>query len=135
MKTLANFLGVENIEIDMSDLIFINDPTVNRMEALKRNSDFIKCPKCGVKGNRPNMMRWHFENCDEMPLKKCLFCKKTIARDVKPHRYKQKLYCNQKCYMESKKGKPPIEMTKEIKEKLSKLKKEYYAKLRASQIK
>lgn len=127
MELLSKVLGVEHIEIDMSNLIFPNDPEICRMEALKRNSEIVQCPKCGVQGNRPNMMRWHFDNCDEMTLKECLQCKKIIPRNVKPHSYKKKHYCNRKCYMESKKGKNPIEMTSEVRKKISESRKKYYA--------
>ena len=76
----------------------LNDLT--QMETLMRNSEIVTCPKCGVKGNSPNMARWHFDN-------------------IKPYLYNQKNYCNRKCYMESKKGIPPIIMTEEVKKKIS----------------
>jgi hypothetical protein len=90
-------------------------------EALKRNSTFIKCPHCNVTGNEPNMLRWHFDNCETV-LRCCKQCGNTIPRQgIKPFLYNVKKYCNRKCYMESKKGKPPIVMTHEVKEKLSKI--------------
>ena len=90
-------------------------------DALKRNSTFIQCPKCKVVGNEPNMYRWHFENC-KTTFRTCEQCNETIPRQgLKPFLYDAKKYCNRKCYTESKKGKPPILMTDEIKQKLSKI--------------
>jgi hypothetical protein len=89
------------------------------MDALIRNSTFIKCPKCEVVGNEPNMLRWHFDNC-QTKLRQCKQCGNNIPRQgIKPFLYDVKKYCNRKCYMESKKGKPPINMTDEVKKKIS----------------
>ena len=133
MEALSKLLDIEHIEIDMSNLLFTNDTNILRMEALKRNSEFIKCTKCGVEGNRPNMMRWHFENCKTI-LKNCKQCGEVIPRQgIKDYLYKEKHYCNRKCYMESKKGKNPIEMTTEVREKISEAKKKYYARYKSTQ--
>ena len=100
----------------------LNDLT--QMETLMRNSEIVTCPKCGVKGNSPNMARWHFDNCKTIT-KSCKQCGKIIPRtsndgtNIKPYLYNQKNYCNRKCYMESKKGIPPIIMTEEVKKKIS----------------
>lgn len=129
MKKLAESLGIEYCEIDdidMSALIFTNDPTILKEEALKRNSEKIQCPKCGVEGNRPNMMRWHFDKC-KTKLKNCKECGKIIPRQgIKDYLYDQKHYCNQICYMKTKKGKIPVEMTPEIRKKISESRKKYY---------
>ena len=133
MKKLAKLLGVKHIEIDMTNLIFSNDPTINRIEAIKRNSEFVICPKCGVEGNRPNMMRWHFSKCKTV-LKNCKQCNKIIPRQgVKDHLYKEKHYCNRECYMESKKGKNPIEMTSEVRKKISEARKKYHGRTNITQ--
>lgn len=101
-------------------------------EALKRNSTIVECPHCGVKGNEPNMLRWHFDNCQTV-LRCCEQCGNTIPRQgIKPHLYDVKKYCNRKCYMESKKGKPPIVMTNEVKNKLSVIKKEWWENQKSS---
>ena len=133
MENLAKLLNIEHIEIDMSNLIFPNDPTINRMEALKRNSEFVKCPKCNVTGNKPNMMRWHFDNCKTI-LKNCKQCGNIIPRQgTKDHLYKEKHFCNRKCYMESKKGKNPIEMTSEVRKKISEARKKYHGRTNITQ--
>lgn len=99
--------------------IILFDPAISREEALKRNADIVECDNCGVKGNRPNMMRWHFENCQTI-LKSCKQCGKVIPRQgVKDYLYNQKIYCDRSCYMESKKGKSPVIMTDEVKMKIS----------------
>jgi len=135
LESLSKFLGIEHHDIDMTGLLFSNDPKVSKEEALKRNSEFITCPKCGVNGNRPNMMRWHFEKC-KTHLKNCEQCDNIIPRQgVKDHLYNAKKYCNRKCYMESKKGKKPIEMTTEVRQKLSEAKKQYYARCNTIQTK
>ena len=105
-KKLSEALGIECSEnIDYSECI-IFDPIINREEALKRNAEIVECDKCGVKGNRPNMMRWHFENCQTI-LRSCKQCVKIIPRQgIKDYLYDQKIYCNRQCYMKSKKGKP-----------------------------
>jgi hypothetical protein len=136
MNTLSKALGTEDFIIDLSDIhCSKNDPEINRVEALQRNSEFIKCPKCGVTGNRPNMMRWHFDKCKTV-LKNCKQCGKIIPRqNVKDYLYKQKQYCDRKCYMESKKGKAPINMTPEVCKKVSEARKKYYARLYITQVK
>ena len=125
MKELCKALDTDYFEIDMSNLIFSNDPTILRNEALKRNSEKVQCPKCQVEGNRPNMMRWHFEKCKTI-LKNCEQCGKIIPRQgTKDFRYKNKKYCERKCYMKSKKGIVFLEMTVEMREKLSVARKKY----------
>jgi hypothetical protein len=132
MKKFADILNMEHCEVDLPPITF-NNPLVNRYEALKRNAEIVECPKCGVKGNRPNMMRWHFENCKTV-FRNCNHCGNTIPRQgIKESQYKQKLFCNQSCYMESKKGKNPIEMTDEIKQKISEARKRYYEQLNTTQ--
>ena len=126
MKQLSKIFGIDHVDIEYSIDEYIYDPEISRQEALERNSDFIECPHCGVIGNGPNMMRWHFEKCKTV-LKQCEQCGNTIPRQgVKDHLYKNKKYCNRSCYMESKKGKVFLEMTPEIREKISKAKKEYH---------
>lgn len=89
-------------------------------EARKRNSEIVTCDKCGVKGNHPNMMRWHFQNC-KTKLKNCTYCDKIIKRQgCKDFLYNVKKYCDKNCYNESKKGKVFLIMTDEIKNKLRK---------------
>ena len=118
MKTLSEIFGIEDVEIEYPDIRFF-DSDIEREEALKRNATIVTCPNCGVKGNEPNMLRWHFDNC-KTKLKKCLHCDNIIPRQgVKDFIYSQKFYCNRSCYMSSKKGKPPIVMTDEVKKKLS----------------
>lgn len=129
MEKLSELLGIEHVEIDMSTLIFSNDPTILREDALKRNSEIVQCPKCGVEGNRPNMMRWHFDKC-KTTLKNCQQCGNIIPRQgIKDYLYKEKHFCNRSCYMESKKGKNPIEMTAEVRKKISDARKNYNARL------
>jgi len=105
-EALSKALEIEcDVEIDYSDCILF-DPITNREEAIKRNAEIVECDKCGVKGNRPNMMRWHFDNC-KVILRSCKQCGNTIPRqDIKDYLYDQKIYCNRKCYMKSKLGKP-----------------------------
>ena len=118
---------IKNNPIKLEDLIF--NPEFSKEEALKRNAEIVECTKCGVKGNYPNMMRWHFDNC-KVKLRTCKQCDSTIPRQgVKEYLYKNKHYCNRQCYMKSKKGKPCIEMTQQVKDKLSVVKKQYYARL------
>ena len=120
-KSVSNALGLEFTPISDQDLEITHkfDPTISREEALKRNSEIVVCDKCGVSGNRPNMIRWHFDNCRTL-LRTCEQCGETIPKQgIKDIQYNVKKYCNRKCYMEYKKGKAPIVMTKEIREKLS----------------
>ena len=94
-------------------------PELAREEALERNADIIECNKCGVTGNRPNMMRWHFDNCTRKA-KPCKSCNKDIPmQGLKPYLYDAKNYCNRECYTESRKGIKPIVMTDEVRRKLS----------------
>jgi len=132
MKLLSELLNIEHVEIEYAPVTY-NNPLVSRNEALKRNAEIVECPKCGVKGNRPNMMRWHFDNCKTV-LRKCQQCGNTIPRQgIKDIQYNQKIYCNQDCYMESKKGKNAIEMTEEVRKKISEAKKRYYEQLNTPQ--
>jgi hypothetical protein len=115
------FEGLKDIKFeDIDNKTYIEQKELYIIDTLKRNSTFIKCPKCDVVGNEPNMLRWHFDNCNSI-LRLCEQCGHTIPRQgIKPFLYDVKKYCNRKCYMNSKKGKPPIEMTSEVKEKISK---------------
>jgi hypothetical protein len=119
---LSEALGIEpnpNFKFDWLVLPENFDPDISRQEAIKRNSEFITCDRCGVIGNRPNMMRWHFENC-KTQLRDCRHCLKIIPRQgVKDYLYKQKIYCDRNCYSLSKIGKEPIVMTDEVKAKIS----------------
>jgi len=95
------------------------DRKIAKEEAIDRNTKIVTCDKCGVNGGETNMLRWHFDNC-KTKLKYCQQCNKIIPRqDIKDSAYKQKKFCNRKCYMNSKKGKIFIKMTDEIKNKLS----------------
>jgi len=97
------------------------NPELSREEAIERNAIKMTCHNCGVFGQGINLKRWHFDNC-KTQLKNCEQCDKIIPRQgIKDFLYIQKKYCNRKCYMESKIGKPPIEMTDEIKQKLSQI--------------
>ena len=117
MENLSKLFGIDHIEIKNLDL-YENDPKILRMEAIKRNSEFVTCPKCSVIGNYPNMMRWHFDKC-KTKLKECKQCNQTIPRQgIKDYLYKQKNYCDRNCYMQSKIGKNPINLTSEMKEKI-----------------
>lgn len=119
---------IENNPIDYSELLF--DPFLNKEEAIKRNSEFVTCNKCGVIGNKPNMLRWHFDKCTTV-LRTCKQCNKTIPRqNIKPIQYDVKKHCNRKCYTESKKGKIFLEMTQERKDNISKKQKQYHAGLK-----
>ena len=117
----AESLGITtNISIlDIDDDYNVFDSTISSMEAIKRNQEIVECPRCGVKGNRPNMMRWHFENC-KTELKQCKHCANIIPRqDCKDYVYKKKMFCDNVCYNEFKKGKIPINMTSDVKKKIS----------------
>lgn len=105
MKNLSLLFDVQEIELDYSDVSFDEERHIDRIEAIRRNSEIVTCPKCGVTGNRPNMMRWHFDNC-KTELKRCAYCGNTIPRqNIKDYLYSKKEYCNRTCYTESKKGK------------------------------
>ena len=78
------------------------------------------------------MLRWHFDNCETI-LRCCEQCGNTIPRQgIKPFLYDVKKYCNRRCYMDSKKGKPPIVMTEEVKNKLSAIRKEWWKNQKSS---
>lgn len=36
---------------------------LNLRQEKKEGLKIVKCPHCGKKGNKPIMMRWHFDNC------------------------------------------------------------------------
>ena len=120
---LAQALGIEP-NPNLKDDIYLFIPNeinakINSEEALRRNAEIVVCDRCGIKGNRPNMMRWHFENC-KTKLRTCKHCLSYIPRqNIKPIIYDKKHYCNRACYMESKKGKVPITMTDEVRFKIS----------------
>jgi hypothetical protein len=120
---LSEALGIDSggqSVLNQNDDFIVYDPTISSQEAIKRNSEFVTCPHCGVSGNRPNMIRWHFDNC-KTKLKDCPQCGKVISRQgCKDSLYKKKVYCSQECYIESKKGKSPIDMTPEVRGKISK---------------
>jgi hypothetical protein len=126
MDEIAECLGIIplNEEIDIEKLfqdhnIILFDSDLLRQDALERNSEIVVCDVCSVSGNRPNMMRWHFENCTTI-FRKCEQCENKIPRQgIKNYLYNQKKFCNRTCYMNSKKGKPPIVMTEEVKLKIS----------------
>ena len=100
------------------DLVRFN-PELAREEALIRNSTKLKCTNCGTIGQSVNMRRWHFERC-RTNLKNCKQCGDVIPRQgIKDYLYDKKTYCNRSCYTESKKGKSPIQMTNEVKQKIS----------------
>jgi hypothetical protein len=121
---IAEALGIKPIK--NLDYLFADDsncvynPEISRIEALKRNSEFVTCDRCGQSGNRPNMMRWHFENCKTTPNKKCPHCGDVISpKGIKRNIYEQKVFCTRFCYIASRKGIIPIEMTEEIRKKIS----------------
>lgn len=126
---LSEFLGIEpNVKLyqrifnttEFEDIPSQYNSLICSEEAIKRNTNIVCCDRCGIFGGETNMMRWHFENC-KTTLKKCKECDNIIPRqNIKDFLYDKKIYCNRKCYMKSKKGIPPIVMTKEVKEKLSK---------------
>lgn len=122
MDNLARIFNMEPFEIEFDDNFFddVEDfSELSRREALKRNKKIVKCPKCGLEGNEPNMLRWHFDNCSTV-FKNCLYCGDIIPRqNIKPFLYNEKKYCNRNCYMKSKLGKSPIVMTAEVKLKIS----------------
>lgn len=129
MDMIGKTLGLPEMETDI-DALFEQygmknyDPNICRIEAIKRNSETVTCDVCGVSGNYPNMMRWHFENCKTI-LRSCEYCGNEIPRQgIKNFLYDKKKYCNRECYMGSKKGKAPIIMSEEVKQKLRKPKSE-----------
>lgn len=127
------FKGLKDVHFDeIQNKEFIECIELCRTEAHIRNSTFVECPHCKVVGNEPNMLRWHFDNCETV-LRCCEQCGNTIPRQgIKPFLYDVKKYCNRKCYMDSKKGKPPIVMTDEIKNKLSVIRKEWWKNQKSS---
>jgi len=120
---LSEALGIPSSSqsiLDQQDDFVVYDPTISSKEAIKRNSERVTCPHCGVIGNHPNMMRWHFDKCFAK-LRKCEQCGDNIPRQgCKESVYKKKIYCDKVCYNESRKGKSPIVMTPEVREKISK---------------
>jgi len=128
MDNIAKALGLEPIDVDIDidiDKLFKEhglqnfDSMISKEECIKRNSEIVNCDRCNVSGNRPNMIRWHFENCKTV-IRKCEYCNNNIPRQgIKDSQYNDKKYCNRKCYMQSKKGLLAINMTPEVKEKLS----------------
>lgn len=124
---LSEALGMEsnpelfekNSKLENIDLPPQFNPILSREEAIKRNTNIVKCDRCGIFGGETNMRRWHFENC-KTKMKNCLECGNIIPRqNIKDYLYEQKIYCNRECYSKSKTGKVPILMTDEIKKKLS----------------
>ena len=96
------------------------NPEISKLEALKRNAEFVTCDRCGKTGNRPNMMRWHFDNCKTSVDKKCPQCEKVISPEgMKRNIFEKKIYCSKFCYIASRKGINPIEMTPEVRAKIS----------------
>lgn len=119
MKKLADILGIDHLEIDLYDEQYEELIDLYSVEAKKRNAETVKCPHCGEEGNRPNMMRWHMDNCTTI-LKKCHQCGTDMPKKgTVNHRYQKQKYCSRKCWADSKKGTPPIQMTDEVREKLS----------------
>ena len=121
------FEGFKDIKFDeIQNKEFIEYKELCAIGAHLRNATMVECPHCKVIGNEPNMMRWHLDNCETV-LRHCEQCGNTIPRQgIKPFLYDVKKYCNRKCYMDSKKGKPPIVMTDEVKNKLSVIRKEWW---------
>ena len=121
MNNLTKLLDIPDFELEYDgNFLPIEYSEFCKSEAEKRNAVMVQCPKCGVTGNEPNMLRWHFDNCTTH-LRTCKQCGENIPRQgIKPIQYDVKKYCNRKCYMASKKGKAPIIMTDEVKDKLSK---------------
>lgn len=125
MDTISKALGLPELEtgLDHNELFELYglqnyDVEISREETLKRNAEIVTCDRCGVHGNRPNMMRWHFENCKTV-LRNCEHCSGIIPRQgTKENQYRVKKYCGRSCYMESKKGKLAINMTDDVKNKL-----------------
>lgn len=106
-------------EKDRSTLLFGRDPKFDSDEAKRRNAIIIECPICHIRGNEPNMRRWHFNNCSQSLLT-CQECGGIIPRQgTKPFLYKHKKFCGMDCYTENRKGTAPIIMTLEVRKKLS----------------
>lgn len=120
---ISEALHLEPIEfhfdiLDVDGALLYN-PELAREDALERNAEIVECDKCGVTGNRPNMMRWHFENCTKK-IRQCKNCKKDMPRQgYKPSLYKKKAYCDMACYTESRVGIAPIVMTEDVRRKVS----------------
>lgn len=36
-------------------------------ESAAKNNIQVTCPHCGKTGNKPTMLRWHFDNCKKSP--------------------------------------------------------------------
>ena len=47
---------------DIDNKTFLEQKELFRAEAQIRNSTIVECPHCHIKGNEPNMLRWHFDN-------------------------------------------------------------------------
>lgn len=39
------------------------DESLQKMSVAAINRSKVKCPYCGTVGDKPNMKRWHFDNC------------------------------------------------------------------------
>ena len=96
-----NYHPIDDTGIPEDAVLF--NPELNREEALERNRDIIECPNCNRVGNRPNMMRWHFENC-KMKTRYCIECNNPIPKKYKASQYKNMKYCDHKCYGKSRIG-------------------------------
>ena len=42
-------------------------PNSEWMSKNNPNREKVVCPHCGLKGSKPSMLRWHFENCKRKP--------------------------------------------------------------------
>jgi hypothetical protein len=121
MNNLSKLLNMPDFEFEDEggNFLPIEYSAFCKSESEKRNAVIVECPKCGVTGNEPNMLRWHFDNCTTK-FRICEQCGENIPRQgIKPFNYDVKKYCNRKCYMASKIGKAPITMTDDIKQRLS----------------
>ena len=94
------FEGLKDVKIDeIQNKEFIEYKELCVIGAQTRNATMVECPHCKVVGNEPNMIRWHFDNC-ETKLRCCEQCGNTIPRQgIKPFLYNVKKYCNRKCYI------------------------------------
>lgn len=112
---IAEALGIRpNPNFKFDRPIGLND--FDRKEAIRRNKEMIICDRCGTRGNRPNMMRWHFENCTTV-LRKCQACDEIMPRQGRKNFvYNQRFYCNRVCYTIGRTGK---KRTKQCKPKIS----------------
>jgi hypothetical protein len=119
---IAEALGIEPFDDFVFDIESLDkrfDSKFQSEEAIKRNKEIVQCTRCGIFGNRPNMMRWHFEAC-KTKLKECEECHNIIPRqNVKDSLYDKKKFCNSTCYFKSKLNIPPVIMTDDVKKKIS----------------